>query len=212
MCRRYAVGRIGGNAVGMVLGLILAGGRSTRFGGEKAAARLGGLPLLAHAHRRLAAHCRIIGVNAPRVSEAGRLAIGLGAPLVRDPPNAPHGPLAGIAAGLVWAQRENEDLLVTLPCDTPLVPPDTVPRLIAAAAGHEAAVARTEAGVQSLCSAWRVSMLDAVFAALAQDPHPPVHAILREAGAAEVAFEDAAAFLNINTPQDLAEAERRLAG
>lgn len=195
----------------MVLGLILAGGRSTRFGGEKAAARLGGLPLLAHAHRRLAAHCRIIGVNAPRVSEAGRLAIGLGAPLVRDPPNAPHVPLTGIAAGLVWAQREDEDLLATLPCDMPLLPPDIVPRLLAAVNGHEAAYARAGEEHHPLCSVWRVSMLDAVFAALAKETPPPVRAILDAAKAAEVEFNDPGAFLNISTRADLAEAERRLA-
>lgn len=195
----------------MVLGLILAGGRSSRFGGEKAAARLGGMPLLAHAHRRLAAHCRIIGVNAPRVSEAGRLAISLGAPLVRDPPHAPRGPLAGIAAGLVWAQREDEELLVTLPCDAPFVPADIAPRLLAAAEGHAAAVARTSDGFQPLCAAWRVTMLDEVFAALADDLHPPVHQVLTAAGAAEVRFKDADAFFNINTRQDLAAAEARLA-
>ena len=196
----------------MVLGLILAGGRSSRFGGEKAAARLGGLPLLAHAHRRLTAHCRIVGVNAPRVSQAGRLAIGLGAPLVKDPPNAPRGPLAGVAAGLAWAQREGEDLLITLPCDAPFLPTDVAPRLIAAAEGHVAAVACTADGLQPLCAAWRVAMLEPVFAALVQGQHPPVHEILNAAGAAEVVFDEQDAFLNINTQEDLKEAERRLAG
>lgn len=195
----------------MVLGLILAGGRSTRFGGEKAVARLAGMPLLAHAHRRLAAHCRIIGVNAPRVSGAGRLAIGLGAPLVRDPPHAPHVPLTGIAAGLVWAQRENEALLVTLPCDMPLLPPDVAPRLIAAAEGRAAAFARAGDEHHPLCSVWRVTMLDAVFSALAMETPPPVRTILEEAEAAEVEFDDPAAFLNISTPADLEEAARRLA-
>ncbi|WP_374574292.1 molybdenum cofactor guanylyltransferase [Phenylobacterium sp.] len=196
----------------MVLGLVLAGGRSPLFGGEKAAARLGGLPLLAHAHRRLAAYCRIIGVNAPRISEAGRLAIGLGAPLVRDPPNAPHIPLAGIAAGLVWAQREDEDLLVALPCETPFVPADITPRLIAACEDSQAAVASTKDGIQPLCSAWRVSMLDAVFAALSREPAPPIGEVLKEAGAAEVFFDDASAFMVIETHEDLEAAEARLAG
>jgi molybdopterin-guanine dinucleotide biosynthesis protein A len=64
--------------------------------------------------------------------------------------------------------------------------------------------------VQALCAIWRVQMLEPVFAALAADDHPPVRSILRDAGAAEVAFEDASAFLNINTRADLEEAERRL--
>ena len=196
----------------MVLGLILAGGRSSRFGGEKASARLGGLPLLAHAHRRLAAYCRIVGVNAPRISEAGRLAIGLGAPLVRDPPNAPLGSLAGVAAGLVWAQREGEEMLVTLPCDAPFIPPDTTPRLLAAAQGRPGALARTATGLHPMCAVWRVTLLDQVFAALAATPTPGLDAVLLAAGAAEVAFEPADLFATIETRDDLTAAEQRLSG
>jgi len=194
----------------MVLGLILAGGRSQRFGGEKAAARLDGAPLLIHAHRRLAPHCRIVGVSAPRLSEAARLAADIGAPLVRDPPNAPGGPLSGLAAGLAWTQREGDDLMLALPCDTPLLPQDLVPRLLEAVEGHDAAVARSPDGLQPLCAVWRTTLLEPMLAALAHGEHPPIRAVLREAGAVEVAFPDAAGFLNVNTQEDLAEAERRL--
>lgn len=194
----------------MVAGLILAGGRSLRFGSEKAGVHLDGAPLLIHAHRRLAPHCRIIGVSAPRLSEAARLAAGMGAPLVRDPPNAPGGPLSGLAAGLAWAQREGEDLLLVVPCDTPLLPHDLAPRLLAAVEGHDAAVARSPDGVQPLCAVWRTTLLEPILTSLTHGDHPAVRTILREADAVEVDFPDAADFLNVNTQEDLAEAQRRL--
>lgn len=194
----------------MTTGLILAGGASRRFGSEKAAARLGGVALLAHAHRRLAPHCRRVGVSAPRLSQAAQLAIGLGATLVRDPPNAPRGPLSGIAAGLAWTQREGEDLMLVVPCDTPLLPEDLAMRLLDAIGTRQAAVARTADGLQPLCALWRTTLLEPLLAALAHGEHPPVRHLLLEAAAVEVSFDDARAFANLNTPQDLALAEQRL--
>ena len=47
----------------MIYGLILAGGRSERFGSEKALARLGGLSLLERAHARLSRACEKVAVS-----------------------------------------------------------------------------------------------------------------------------------------------------
>jgi molybdopterin-guanine dinucleotide biosynthesis protein A len=194
----------------MATGLILAGGRSQRFGSEKAAARLQGSPLLVHAFRRLMPHCRLIGVSAPRLSQAAQLAVEIGAALVRDPPNAPSGPLSGVAAGLAWTQREGEDLMLTVPCDAPLLPDDLAPRLLAAVEGRDAAVARTADGLQPLCTVWRTTLLEPVVEALARGEHPAVRQVLMQARAAEVTFDDAGAFINVNTPDELARAEQRL--
>ncbi|HEY0340458.1 MAG TPA: NTP transferase domain-containing protein, partial [Steroidobacteraceae bacterium] len=49
---------------GAVVGVVVAGGRSVRFGGEKAAAMLAGKPLLTWAAIRLARSCAAVAVNA----------------------------------------------------------------------------------------------------------------------------------------------------
>ena len=195
----------------MVLGLILAGGRSQRFGAEKAAALLGGLTLLERAHGRLSAVCRQVAVSAPVGGAAAALAERLGAPLLPDPYGAPRGPLSGILAGLDWALGEREELLLTLPCDAPLLPDDLEARLLAAVAAAPAAVARSPEGLQPLCAVWRTALARPLRAALADGLHPPVHQVLTDANAAEALFADAGAFLNINTPADFEEAARRLA-
>jgi molybdopterin-guanine dinucleotide biosynthesis protein A len=194
----------------MIVGLVLAGGRSQRFGSDKALAELGGRTLLEIAVSRLTAVCAQVAVSAPPGGPAAALAERLGAPVLADPPAAPRGPLSGVLAGLEWALEKRADLLVTLPCDAPLLPADLEDRLIAATRGAIAAVARSPGGLQPLCAAWGVGMTRALQSALAHGLHPAAHQILADAGAAEVLFEDDASFLNVNTQADLAEAARRL--
>jgi len=193
----------------MILGLILAGGRSTRFGTDKALARLGGRTLLEIAYERLQAVCSEVAVSAPASGPAAAAAESLGALVLPDPFAAPRGPLSGVLAGLEWAQSRRAEILVTLPCDAPLLPADLESRLLAATESAVAAAARTPDGLQPLCAAWRVAMVRSLRSALADGLHPAAHQLLADAGAVEVVFDDAAAFLNVNTPDDLAEAERR---
>jgi molybdopterin-guanine dinucleotide biosynthesis protein A len=184
-----------------IAGLVLSGGRSSRFGGEKAAALLHGKPLLLWAVERLQGVCSDIAVSARPGSEAEALA---GAhPVVHDRIGDPDGPLSGVRAGLQWASDIGAQVLAVSPCDAPLLPADLFPRLIAKAAG-DAAVAEAGGLVQSLCAVWPVSALRAVEAAIAGGRHPPVWKLLDEMGAARVPFDDAAAFANLNTREDLA--------
>lgn len=183
-----------------VAGLVLSGGRSSRFGGEKAAALLDGKPLLLWAVQRLRSVCADIAVSARPGSEAEALAAAL--PVVHDRPGDPDGPLAGIRAGLQWARDIGAVALAVSPCDAPLLPPDLFARLIAEA-GDGAAVAEAGGLVQSLCAVWPVSALRVVEAAIAGGRHPPVWKLLDEIGAVHVPFEDAGAFANLNTREDL---------
>lgn len=184
-----------------VAGLVLSGGRSVRFGGEKAAALLDGKPLLLWAAERLQAACAEVAVNARPGTEAERLAGRL--PVLHDLPGDPDGPLAGVRAGLIWAKGLGFHALAVSPCDAPLLPADIFPRLIAAA-GQGAAMAATAEGRQPQFAVWPVTALPAVTAAIAGGEHPPTWRVLEEIGAAKVMFEDAGAFANVNTREDLA--------
>lgn len=128
-----------------------------------------------------------------------------------DPAGAPDGPLAGVLAGLRWA--ESAHWLATIPCDAPLLPDDLVTRLIAGAEAASAplAYAATTDGPQPLCAVWRPALAGKLVDALAGG-HPPIHAFAAEVGAVRVRFDDASTFLNINTREDLDRAEAMLAG
>ena len=84
--------------------MVIAGGRSIRFGGEKAAALLAGTPLLLWAVKRLQHTCYAVAVNARSGTQAEALAHAQGLPVLHDAPGDAAGPLAGVRAGLTWAQ------------------------------------------------------------------------------------------------------------
>ena len=191
--------------------MVLAGGRSTRFGGEKAVALLGGQPLLIWATRRLQRSCLQVAVNARPGTETEALATREGLQVLPDAPGDPDGPLAGVKAGLVWASALGAQSLAVSPCDAPLLPEDLFAGLIEAA-GPGAAMAVTAEGRQPLCAVWPVSALPFLTQALAGGAHPPTWRTLETLGAVQVRFDPPEAFANVNTREDLETAARRLAG
>jgi molybdenum cofactor guanylyltransferase len=82
-----------------VTGIVLAGGGSTRFGSDKLAAVVEGIPLLHHPILRLAEVCReVVVVLAPDAAEPS-MPLAVSVRLVRDASEG-EGPLAGLLAGL----------------------------------------------------------------------------------------------------------------
>ena len=194
-----------------VVGLVLAGGRSMRFGGEKAAADLAGRPLILWAAYRLQRSCAVVAANVRQGTQSEALAQGAGLPLLYDVPGDALGPLAGIKVGLMWARDQGASALAVSPCDVPLLPDDLFARLIAEA-GAGAAMAETPDGVQPLCALWPVSALAKVTEALLGGAHPPTWRLLERLGAIRVHFPDARAFANVNTREDLAAIHQRYIG
>lgn len=193
-------------SAGSVAGLVLAGGRSVRFGGEKAVAVFRGKPLLSWAVERLRSTCTQIGANVRSGTEAEALAHSAGLPTIYDAPGDALGPLAGVKAGLIWAETLGARVLAVSPCDAPLLPDDLFVRLLENAQGG-AAMAETSDGRQPLCALWPVTALPVVREALAGGAHPPTWQVLVGLGARQVFFERSAAFANINTRDDLAAVE-----
>lgn len=194
-----------------VVGVVIAGGRSVRFGGEKAAAILSGVPLLMWAVRRLQRSCSAVAVNARPGTQAEALARAAELPVLNDEEGDPLGPLAGVKVGLKWARGVNARALAVSPCDVPMLPDDLFPRLIEAA-GEGAAMAETAEGHQPLCAVWPVSALAAVSEALTGGRHPATWMLLTKLSAQRVLFSSPEAFANINTPAELASLSNRLYG
>lgn len=186
--------------------MVIAGGRSRRFGGEKAVASLGGRPLLLWATLRLQAACALVAVNARPGTEAESLAAAQGFDVLHDAPGDPDGPLSGVKAGLRWALARGARALAVSPCDAPLLPEDLFVRLVEAA-GEGAAMAVTDEGRQPLCAVWPVGALPAVEAALEGGSHPPTWRLLESVGAVPVHFDLPGAFANVNTREELARLE-----
>jgi molybdopterin-guanine dinucleotide biosynthesis protein A len=186
----------------MIAALILAGGAGSRLGGaDKAFVQLHGQSLIAHLLARLAPQVEKIAISAN--GDATRFDA---YPLLvlPDGPLAGFGPLAGVATGLEWAAQQNADSLVTVPVDTPFIPLDLVARLAPAPA-----VALYEGRQHHLVARWPVSALPRLRQFLQTGAPYKVRDFLSLCGARQIVFEGATdPFLNINTPEDLARAER----
>jgi molybdopterin-guanine dinucleotide biosynthesis protein A len=108
-----------------LLGAILAGGMATRFGSDKAQARLNGVRLIDHAAATLY----------PVVDETiicGRPGGADGIRTIPDRPVAGLGPLGGLCAALCFAADYRFDAVISIGCDTPFLPPALLDILIAA--------------------------------------------------------------------------------
>ncbi len=192
-----------------ITGVLLAGGQGNRMGGvDKGLVPLAGRPMAAHVLARLAPQVDEVIINANQNADAWAA---FGYPVFGDEIGGYAGPLAGLHAAL---SRAKYALVATAPCDSPFLPDDLVARLAAAlhAAGADLAVARTfdqPQPVFCLCRRELAAHLGDFLAAGGRKIDRWYSSLKVE----EVPFDDdEAAFRNINTREELAEATRTLSG
>nr|WP_294851115.1 molybdenum cofactor guanylyltransferase [uncultured Sphingomonas sp.] len=174
-----------------ILGAVLAGGRSSRFGSDKAAAMLGDITLLDRAIANLGLYCEssiIVGRSHP------------GLVSVDDWPQHDMGPLGGIAAALIHARDRHFDAALTLSVDGGMLTGPMVEALRPAPA-HIAS--------QPVIGLWTVSALAAVQAILSGDGK---HSMMQFCEAIRSRPIDEFRPDNINTPADLEAATLKLKG
>ena len=179
--------------------IVLAGGRSTRFGSDKSLALLRGEPLLAHVLRACAKRFAEVLLVAKEPARYGSFSGN--ARLVRDR-TLLSTPLAGLEAGLATTTA---DLAFCCAGDMPFaVDGPLLEALFAGLEGHDAAVAVNRGHLQPLCAVYRrATCLPAATAALAQGSVGP-RRLLDAVRAAQVAWADDKPFLDADTREDLA--------
>lgn len=198
-----------------VVGVLLAGGRSSRMGGgDKCLLPLAGQPMLARIIDRLRPQVSDLVINAN-----GNLArfAAFDLPVIEDRLEGQAGPLAGVHAGIEWARskRPQSRFIVTAATDTPFFPADIIARFRAAIGDAEPRllVARSEEGVHPVFGLWPVSLAPALEASVKTGLRK-VQAWVADHDAEQIFFPamdigglKVDPFFNINRPQDLAEAE-----
>ena len=192
-----------------ITGIILAGGRARRMGGgDKGLLPLNGTPLAQHAVARLQPQVGHVLINANRHLDAYAAFAGSGAAVVPDTLGDYAGPLAGIHAGMCAARSE---WVLAVPCDSPFFPPTLAADLLHAADAADAEVAIAQAGgrAQPVFMLAKRALADDIAARLAE-VGGKIDRWYTRLPHVEVPFAEAAAFDNINTPEQLQDAERRL--
>lgn len=193
--------------------VVLAGGRSTRFGSDKALAPLRGEPLLARALKGLcAAGFAQLGVAAKDLRPYAPIAEEIErtqkvrVELFQDAHGA-QTPLSGLAAALRGSRHE---LVFACAADMPFAAdPSLIDALLSSAAGHDAAVPEGGGSLQPLCAVWRRASCLPVAEELLSAPRPPgPRGMLPSLRWARLRWDDARAFLDADTQESLRELER----
>lgn len=200
-----------------ITGLILAGGRGARMGGvDKGLQNFNGTPLTLHTLMRLqmqdAATLSELMVVANRNLSAYE---SFGVQVWPDSTDGFAGPLAGFLTGL---ERCETDLLLTVPCDSPLFPLNLTQRLLDALIAEDAeiavAAAREEDGsvrAQPVFCLLRVSLLESLVKFM-QTGGRKIDAWTAQHKTVLVPFDtddvDPRAFFNANTLEELHRLEQ----
>ena len=192
-------------------GIILAGGQARRMGGsDKALLALAGRPLLAHVIDRLAPQVDEIAINAN--GEPERFAA-FDLPVIADTVPGFAGPLAGVLAGMRWAAARGHSHVVSAAADTPFFPGDLVETLWAALGDDPIAMAVTRDPERGLSehptfALWPVDLADDLEYALTKGHMRKIIVWTSRHGCGRAIFGGDFPFFNVNTPEDLAAAEK----
>lgn len=192
-----------------ITGLILAGGRGSRMGGvDKGLQPYRGLPLAMHAMLRLQPQVGELMINANRNLGAYE---SFGVPVWPDADADYAGPLAGFLVGL---ERCETPYLVSVPCDTPAFPADLVARLAAALEAEDAELAMPRTPrvdddgsgealqLQPVFCLMKATLLESLVR-FSQGGGRKIDRWTAQHRAALVDFDDARAFFNANTLDEL---------
>ena len=196
----------------VISSIILSGGRATRMNGvDKGLVLLQNKPLIAHVFARLRPQVDEIFINANREIAAYEA---FGLPVLKDENEEFIGPLAGFNVGL---QHAKHDYVLTVPCDSPLLPLDLAERLLNGMleSRMDIAVASSAGNTHPVFCLMKKSVLLSLQAYI-ESGERKVSAWQKSLKYVEVDFSDCtlqygtSAFTNLNTFEDLAELELRL--
>jgi molybdenum cofactor guanylyltransferase len=213
VCHACGLSQLGGlydRSMEAIAAFVLAGGRSSRMGSDKALLELGGKPLIARAvelAREVTRDVIIVG-DASKYAEFG--------PVIADKFTG-RGPLGGIHAAL---SSSNSDRNLVLAVDLPFLYARFLNYLIAQAVGYDATVTvpSTNGYFQPLCAVYRKPFVDAAERALAEGRNK-IDALFDEVSLRAITEEEMTAngfsagmFRNLNTREEWEKAEREFVG
>jgi len=190
---------------GAVTGVVLAGGKASRMGGQdKGLLQLKGKPLWQHVADRLSSQVSHVVISANRNLDIYRAST---LPVISDTLSDFPGPLAGMLSVM---QQSPDEWFLFCPCDTPHIPADLAERL--------------QKNLQHAPAVWvhdgerdhpAIALVHRAVVPLLQEylasGERRVMVFMRQAGGHAVDFGDVkTAFANVNTPDDLAHWQETL--
>ena len=194
-----------------VLPVILAGGKSRRFGADKAVAKLGDKSLIDYTINKLEpkfAEILVITNNPIQVSKNNIF-------FIKDTMSGQLGPLVGILSAMEWVKNndKNYEWIISFPCDTPFFEEEIIDKVINSQKSSDKKLLFLKSGNKrhNIFGLWSIELMEQLRNDINQGARK-VEEWANKIGTeiVEINSESDKSFLNINTKLDLEDAQKKL--
>ena len=192
-----------------ILGVVLAGGKSKRFGKDKANVKLGNKTLIKHTLDKIESKFnKIVVVSNTEVIKDYTI--------IKDCINGQLGPLVGVLSAMKWVKKNNYsyEWIITFPCDTPFFNISIVDKFINVAKLKNSFLyfVKSENKRHNIFGLWSLKLINILEEDINKNKYRKVEKWANKIGVKTIneTYEKMDPFFNINTKEELAEAEKIL--
>jgi len=188
-----------------ILGVVLAGGKSKRFGEDKNKVRLGDKTLLEHTLYKIKSKFKnfviVSNSNFPKDYT-----------IIKDCINGQLGPLVGVLSAMKWVKKNNfsYDWIMTFPCDTPFFEPRIIDKFVEAAKLNDSLLyfARSAKKRHNIFGLWSLKLIEILETDIIENNYRKVEKWANKIGVKtiNISYDNTDPFFNINTKEDIIEA------
>ena len=192
-----------------ILGVVLAGGKSKRFGKDKSEATLGGKTLLEYTLDKIKSKFNTIIIVSNNKIIKNYITI-------KDCIEGQLGPLVGALSAMKWIKKNNYSYnwIITFPCDTPFFNISIIDKFIKVSKLNDSLLyfAKSAEKRHNIFGLWSVKLIETLEKDIIENNHRKVEKWANKIGVktVNIPYDNIDPFFNINTKDDLAEAEKIL--
>ena len=192
-----------------ILGVVLAGGKSKRFGEDKSEVKLGDKTLLEHTLDKIKSKFNTIIIVSNNKIIKNYITI-------KDCIEGQLGPLVGALSAMKWIKKNNYSYnwIITFPCDTPFFNISIIDKFIKVSKLNDSLLyfAKSAEKRHNIFGLWSVKLIETLEKDIIENNHRKVEKWANKIGVKtiNISYDNMDPFFNINTKEDLAEAEKIL--
>ena len=194
-----------------ILGIILAGGKSSRFGEDKSTVKLGNKTLLDHTVSKIENEFNdilVISNNKEFNFKNNKIHV------VEDCIEGQLGPLVAILTAMKWVKKNNHiySWIATFPCDTPFFNVSLIDKFHEASKSNDSLLyfAKSQKKRHNIFGLWSLELIETLEKDIIENKYRKVEEWANKIGVKtiDVSFREIDPFFNINTKEDLNDALR----
>ena len=192
-----------------ILGVVLAGGKSKRFGEDKSEVKLGSKTLLEHTLNKIKSKFNTIIIVSNNKIVKDYITI-------KDCIDGQLGPLVGVLSAMKWINKNNYSYnwIITFPCDTPFFNISIIDKFVEVSQLNDSLLyfAKSEEKRHNIFGLWSLKLIETLEMDIIKNNHRKVEKWADKIGVKtiNISYKEVDPFFNINTKTDLEVAKKIL--